>query len=430
MKIAILGGGFTGLTAAFYLSNKRHEVTLFEKEKVLGGLAVGFKGKNWDWYLERAIHHWFSNDSDILNFAKEIGFNDIIFRSPVTASLYEDSANNYRIIPVDTPQDFLRFPYLRLDEKLRASFVLAFLKLVPFLPMFERYTARDFLTKTMGEGSWNVLWQNLFRKKFGKYAGKILASFIWARIKKRTKNLGYPKGGYQQFINHIVKKEREVGVDIRLETTVKDIQSSKEEFTIWYEEKGISQDKKFDIVISTLPTPIVTKVTEHLFPANYISKLKRIKYLHAISLILESENPLIEKSYWLNIATSKIKIMGLFQHTNFMDKENYNNKHILYISHYPDSSDPMLNMNETEILRHYDPELKKINSKFNVFRAKAYLFKAGFAQPIFDKNFIRNKPEFITPEKNFFMANLDMTYPYDRGTNYAVKLGKEVALYV
>ena len=56
-----------------------------------------------------------------------------------------------------------------------------------------------------------------------------------------------------------------------------------------------------------------------------------------------------------------------------------------------------------------------------------FVFKALYAQPIFDHDFEKNMPTFKTPDKNFFVANLDMTYPYDRGTNYAVKLGKQVA---
>ena len=88
MKIAILGGGVTGLTAAYYLSKKNHQATIFEKEKQLGGLASGFKVGEWDWYLDRTYHHLFSNDNYILDFAHEIGFKDIFFQSPVTASLY------------------------------------------------------------------------------------------------------------------------------------------------------------------------------------------------------------------------------------------------------------------------------------------------------------------------------------------------------
>ena len=91
MKIAILGGGRTGLTAAYYLSKKGHKITLFEKEPVLGGLAVGFKEKGWEWSLERAYHHLFASEREILDFAKEIGFDKIFFQKPETASLYDIS---------------------------------------------------------------------------------------------------------------------------------------------------------------------------------------------------------------------------------------------------------------------------------------------------------------------------------------------------
>ena len=190
MKIAILGGGITGLTAAYYLAKKNHQITIFEKEKILGGLAAGFKTNNWDWYLERAYHHLFANDSDILNFAKEIRFNKIFFRSPETASLFNNEtmnqSNNLTIYPLDTPLDLLKFPYLNIVDKLRAGIVITFLKLSPFLSIYEKQTSKEFLKKTMGEKVWNILWQQLFRGKYGDYAENILASFIWARIKKRN----------------------------------------------------------------------------------------------------------------------------------------------------------------------------------------------------------------------------------------------------
>ncbi|TSC54428.1 MAG: Uncharacterized protein LiPW31_127, partial [Microgenomates group bacterium LiPW_31] len=47
MRIAIIGAGFTGLTTALRFSQKGHAVTIFEKEKFCGGLAAGFKKKNW-----------------------------------------------------------------------------------------------------------------------------------------------------------------------------------------------------------------------------------------------------------------------------------------------------------------------------------------------------------------------------------------------
>ena len=37
-KIAILGAGVTGLTAAYYLSKKGYNVTIFEKSEEVGGI--------------------------------------------------------------------------------------------------------------------------------------------------------------------------------------------------------------------------------------------------------------------------------------------------------------------------------------------------------------------------------------------------------
>ena len=416
MQIAILGGGVSGLTSAYYLAKKNHQITIFEKEKVLGGLAAGFKTGNWNWYLERTYHHLFANDNDIINFAKEIGFNKIFFKEPVTASLFTDHGS-YKILPLDTPLDFLRFPYLNIIDKLRAGIMIAFLKLSPFLAIYEKQTSKEFLKVTMGKNVWNILWQQLFRGKYGDYAGNILASFIWARIKKRTKKLGYVEGGFQILINYIVDKLKKLRVNVLTGYEIESIKKQGNKFII--------NNTLYDVVISTLPTPILTKVARPVLPKNYLDKLSKIEYLHALTLILETDQPIFDKTYWLNISTKTIPIMGIVQHTNFIDKKYYGGKHLAYLGWYLKREDRLMQMKDRELLNYVLPYLETIaNGKLKI--ENYFVFKAPFAQPIFDREFVKNKPDFITPVKNFFISNLDMTYPYDRGTNYAVKLGKDV----
>ena len=76
MRIAIIGAGITGLTAGYYLAKEGHQITIFEKNNYLGGLAVNFSQKNWGWPLEFYFHHLFTSDKDILNL--EIPYGGII----------------------------------------------------------------------------------------------------------------------------------------------------------------------------------------------------------------------------------------------------------------------------------------------------------------------------------------------------------------
>ncbi|MCL4363780.1 FAD-dependent oxidoreductase [Patescibacteria group bacterium] len=414
MKVAVLGGGLTGLTAAYYLAKKNNQVTIFEKSPVLGGLAIGFKQPNWNWHLEKAYHHLFSNDDDIINFAEEIGFDRIFFESPETASLFDD----LKIYPMDTPIDFLKLPSLGVFDKLRAGSTLAFLKVSPFLLTFERQTSEQFIKKTMGNRVWKRLWQELFRKKFGNYAGIILASFIWARINKRTKNLGYVEGGFQTFIDYLANRLKSLRVNVLTDYEIKNIKKRGE--------KHLINNHVFDAVVSTLPTPVLSRLADDIFPAEFLQKFRKLKYLHALTLILETKEPVLEKTYWLNVSSPRIPVMAIVQHTNFIDKKNYGGNHICYLGWYLKREDKLMRMADKDLLSFVRPYLKKLTA--NELQIKNYFtFKGPFAQPIFDNDFVKNKPDFITPVKNFYVANLDMTYPYDRGTNYAVKLGKQVA---
>lgn len=430
MKIVILGGGITGLTAAFYLSQKGHELTVLERGSRLGGLAGGFKQPNWQWYLERTYHHIFSNDKAILTLAHEIGFSQFVFSTPSTASLFGE-IHNYRIFPVDSPKDFLFLPELSLFSRMRAGAILAFLKLSPFLKLYERTTAAQFLKKTMGKEVWKVLWEQLFRKKYGKYAENILASFIWARINKRTQSLGYPKGGFQRFVDELGKKDMQRGVSISTSTTVEDVKKEGGTYLVsTTDNEGKGKTIEADIIISTLPYPVTCKTMKSLLGESYISLQGKRKYLYAINLIIKTKTTILEKSYWLNVGAQDIPIMCIVQHTNFIDADNYGGDKICYIAWYVDGESQLLKMGEEEMLSFVLPHLRAIAPQFKEMPTVVGLFKAPYAQPIFDAEFASIPRGFTTPAKNVFVANMDMTYPYDRGTNYAVQLGKDVSNFI
>ena len=84
-------------------------------------------------------------------------------------------------------------------------------------------------------------------------------------------------------------------------------------------------------------------------------------------------------------------------------------------------------MEKEEVLKLFDPFLRKINPEYKNSLIDYQLFKAPFAQPIIPTNYSKMIPPMITPLKNVYLANIEQVYPWDRGTNYAVELGQKVA---
>ena len=414
MKIAIVGAGFTGLAAGLKLINSGHKVTIFEKDSIPGGLALGFENPKWQWSLEKHYHHWFTNDDSVLNLAKKINY-PVIVKRPKT-SVYVDG-KSYKL---DSPSDILRFPKLTLAQRLRMGLAIASLKYNPFWMPLEKYKASDTLPKMMGEKAYETLWKPLLIKKFGPFVNEISLAWFWARIVKRTPSLAYPKGGFLRFANKIISIIQKKGGEVFFNNAIKSI-SSQKDGTVKID------NLVFDKAIVTLPSFLFVKLAPNL-PEDYKQKLLKLKGLGAINLVLRLKKTFFQDhTYWLNVCDARFPLTSVVEHTNFMDKKYYNNEHLVYLGNYLPQSHPFMNMDKKQLLKIYNVFLKKINKNYKSDLIDAHLFSVPFAQPVIPINYSKIIPSFKTPFKNIYLANIQQVYPWDRGTNYAVELGEKVS---
>lgn len=418
MTIAIIGAGFTGLSAAYRLTKQGHHVTVFEKDSQPGGLAIGYQEKNWEWTLEKHYHHWFTNDTFILDLAKEVN-QEVLIKTPKT-SIYLDHA----IYQLDSPLALLRFPKLSLLERIRMGVALATLRYNPYWKPLEKIRATSILPKMIGEHAWKMIWEPQLVNKMGEYADQVSLVWFWTRINKRTTSLAYPKGGFLSFaqkLTQIIKRQKgNVVFDTEI-TSLREDKKGKVHINV------NGKEQVFDKAIVTLPSYLFLKLAPQL-PDSYKKKFSKLRGLGATDLVLRLKKPFLpDNTYWLSMCEKGSRILVIVEHTNIMDKKHYHNEHLVYLGNYPKTDDPKFTMTKEELLNYYDPVLKKINPNYKKNLIGYELFKAPFAQPIIPVNYSKHIPPMITPLNNVYLANIEQVYPWDRGTNYAVELGEKVA---
>ncbi len=422
MKIAIIGAGFAGMSAAWDLKKAGHEVSILESAKYLGGLASGFKEPYWDWSVEKFYHHWFQSDNSMMELIQELGLMDkVIFPRPLTV-MYHDG----RFYPFDSILNALRFPGLGFGlNKIRFGFVGLFLRLTNNWRALETVTADAWMLKWAGRQVYEQMWKPLLVGKFGPFYKDVNMAWMWARIKARTTRLGTFEGGFQRFADVFAEKLRGMGVEIRLEVRVDALE--REQAKIVVRSEGISES--FDKVLVTTSPNLMAKMCPSL-PENYLKGLLELQSMGAAVMTLSLKHRLSEEGYyWFNLPKDVgFPMLALVEHTNFVSPEHFGGDRIVYAGDYLEMGHEYFSLSDDQLLERFTPAFKRINPAFEKdWVKKVWVNKTNYAQPVPLVNHSKNIPAIQTPIEGLYFASMSQVYPWDRGTNFAVEIGRRAA---
>ena len=422
MRIAIIGAGHGGMAAAYDLRKAGHDVVIYESADYVGGLASGFKEPHWDWSVEKFYHHWFQSDSSMMGLMEELGLRDkVIFPRPLTVMLYKG-----KWYPFDSIINALRFPGLGFGlDKIRFGFVGLFLRLTNNWKALEKVTADSWMLKWAGKNVYEKMWKPLLVGKFGPFYRDVNMAWMWARIKARTTRLGTFEGGFQNFANLFAEKLRGMGVEIRLGARVESIK--REQDKLWIRSDGKSES--FDKVLVTTSPNLMAKLSPDL-PENYLKGLLELKSMGAVVMVLSLKCQLSQQGYyWFNLPKEAgYPFLALVEHTNFVGPEHFGGDHIVYAGDYLEVGHEYFSMSDQELLDRFIPAFKKFNPAFEKgWVKKLWVFKTNYAQPVPLGNHSKNIPAIQTPIDGLYFASMSQVYPWDRGTNFAVEIGRRAA---
>ncbi|MEP7359622.1 MAG: FAD-dependent oxidoreductase, partial [Anaerolineales bacterium] len=240
----------------------------------------------------------------------------------------------------------------------------------------------------------------------------------------RTTRLGTFTGGFQAFMDKLAEVVRGLGADIRLNRPVTGIKA--------VAGGGLSVEtaegaETFDAVISTSSPALMAKLAPDL-PASYSEQLLKLKSMGAVVMVLALDRQLTQY-YWHSIPKEAgFPFLALVEHTNYMSPEHYGGDHLIYVGDYLEPSHEHFRLTKEELLERFLPAISRFNPDFDRSWIKqTWLWKTAYAQPVPPLNHSRNIPPIRTPVKGLYFASMSQVYPWDRGTNFAVEIGRKTA---
>ena len=402
MKIAIIGGGFTGLCAAAKLIKQGARVTVFERDLQLGGLATYQDYGTFYW--DRYYHVILPSDKHLLTFLKDIGLGDTVKWESTKTGYYVDQ----KFYSVSNTREFLEFPPLRIWNKIRLAFTIYLGSWIRNWRNLEKTTTSEWLIKVGGKQNYEKFWKPLLLAKLGSYHDKVSAVFIWSYIKRlfearkssdQQEKLGFLSGGYKSVFDKLEKIISDDGTVLK-NTTV--------DFIEPHAQNGIlvghqGHQEHFDKVIFTGPTSLLNKLV-----SPDLVKVKQdhiVEYLGVICLVLITRKEL-SPFYVLNLADASIPFTGVIGMSSLVNIQYTGNHYITYFPKYLSSKDPLFSKDNRYLAEVFIEGVKKLYPELNDEDiVSSHLHKASKVQPLQVVNYSQMIPSITTLHPDFFILN-------------------------
>ncbi len=256
MKIAIVGGGVSGLLAAYELNKKGFDCTLLEESGYTGGrFEHAVKGMHADFHPEfYNIIDELGLSSSLVNL-KKIGFltDEGVQEFPGFSKLIENLSakdkETYRKLKKDASDNYFH-PFNPSEDLLK----------------FRKISSEEYLENPSDEFLKSVIYPILsFTFMNPIDLSRISAEYLlfktrlFSELSRENSQTFSKDEGIKVVTNVLERKIRKAGVNINLSTRVTGLDSKKRK-TLHYESAGKKDSENFDVVVFATPLPIVEKM--------------------------------------------------------------------------------------------------------------------------------------------------------------------------
>ena len=340
-KVAIIGAGPAGITAAYELTKKGHEVEVFEAGAEVGGLSRTID--LWNQRIDLGPHRFFSNDTQVNKVWLEVVGEVYRMVDRLTRIYYKKKIYYYPLKPFDAIK--------KLGLGTAFLCVLSYMKERVF-PVKKDGSFENWVIGRFGYRLYSIFFKTYSEKLWGIPCTELDEDFAAQRIKKlslfkavwnamfsggKTKHktlvdqFAYPTGGTGMVYERMQKYIEENGGKVHLKTPVKKVNCK--DLKVNSLELNSGETKEYDHIISSMPiTQLVNNMQE--VPGEVKAANNQLKFRNTILVYLKVEGQDVFPDNWLYVHANDLQMGRITNFCNWVPEINNGEKSTIVVAEY------------------------------------------------------------------------------------------------
>lgn len=430
-RIAIAGGGPSGLACAYTLARQGKEPFLVEKEEQVGGLCrtINFHG----YLFDIGGHRFFSKNAEILELWRHVMGNDMLHVERKSKIYYRKRFFNY-------PLSFFNvFKNLGLWESFRC--VLSFIANKYFSKRDES-TLEGWITKQFGERLFWIFFRSYSEKLWGKSCENISSDWAEQRIRGLSLRVAvrdmfsgnrknapttlirqflYPRTGPGEFYDRLKKNTTEWGTEIVTGREVVGVRHDGNRIVSIVTEDVCSRKREeipVEHFFSSLPLPNLIKMLDPLPRSEGVlaaARELRFRSILIVNVILDRKD--LFPDQWIYVHSPEVKLGRIQNYKNWSPAMVLDpNKTSLGLEYFCDEGDWFWRMNDVDLINLAVNEVERIGIVSRRNLIDGFVVRNAYAYPVYNLDYKKHVGvirEYLKRFENFQAMGRSGLFQYD-----------------
>ncbi len=367
MKIAVIGAGPAGMTAAYVLAKNGIKVDLYEASDRVGGMSRTIE--LWNQRVDIGPHRFFSNDKKVNELWLELAENDYRMVDRLTRIYYNKKLFHYPLKAFNA--------FFNLGPIEAANCLLSYGK-GRMNPLEDDGSFENWVSNRFGKRLFEIFFKTYSEKLWGISCKDLDADFAAQRIKKLSlfeaiKNallggrgnehktlvdqFAYPTGGTGMIYERMAQRTREYGGNIFMKTPVQKIHTEN------HIARGLTLENgdyhEYDHIISSMPLSLMVsrlpEVSEEVREAAL-----SLQFRNTILVYLNIDSPDLFPDNWLYIHAPDLEMGRITNFRNWTpDLYGDENSSILVLEYWCNFEDDLWKKDDNFLINLAKKEIRE-----------------------------------------------------------------------